>query len=291
MTQKQLGITCALGAFGMWGVLPIYFKALGSIDPLELLSQRVWWSFVLLLVAAWLSRGFADARRVMRDRRLALGLCVTGVLIALNWLTYIYAVWSGNIAEASLGYFINPLINILFGAIFLRENASWPERAAIAIAFGAIAWEMWGLGRVPMIALSLALSFGAYGIIRKKLGVPSFTGLFIETSLLMPLAVIYIIYLFASGTSTIGGWGDEALLALSGPLTVAPLLLFTAAAMRIRLGTLGFIQYLSPTLTFLLAVGVYNEPISHARVVTFALIWVSLLIVIADAIYRTRRKV
>jgi chloramphenicol-sensitive protein RarD len=194
------------------------------------------------------------------------------------------------IAEASLGYFINPLVNIVLGMLFLKEKTSPLEKIAIFIAFLAIALEIIKLGSIPYIALFLAFSFGFYGLIRKMMKVGSFAGLFVETSLIAPLAGGYLIYLGFCGELSFSFEGNIWLVALSGPVTVIPLLLFASAASRIKLSTIGFIQYLSPTITFSLAILVYNEPLSISRTVTFALIWLSLIFVIIDTLKRSKKR-
>jgi len=281
---------CALGAFIIWGVLPIYFKMLQHINPLEFLAERIFWSFLLLSALLLFLRGNDEIKRVISDKKLLFALFVTGFLVGGNWLTYIIAISSNRIAEASLGYFINPLVSILLGIFFLKERASFLEKIAICIAGFAILFEVIKLGQIPYISLTLAITFGIYGLIRKKVRVSSFAGLFIETSLLLPIALAYIIYLAVFSLPTISLSQDIVLIALSGPVTVVPLLLFTSAAARINLSTLGFIQYLAPSLTFSLAIFVYNEPIPSQRVITFALIWLSLVLVIIDTIIRSKKR-
>lgn len=255
-----------------------------------MLCHRIVWSVFLLLMLLCFSRGFNEIKEIFKNPRTVILLFVTGSLIASNWLVYIYAVANNMIAEASLGYFINPLVNIILGILFLREKTTPLEKTAIGIAFFAIMLEIIKLGSVPYIALFLALSFGVYGLIRKMMRVSSFGGLFVETSLVAPLSLGYLVYLGFSHKLSFSFDSTVWLVMLSGPVTVIPLLLFTAAASRIRLGTIGFIQYLSPTLTFSLAILVYNEPLSMSRIVTFALIWLSLIFVIADSFMQKQKR-
>jgi chloramphenicol-sensitive protein RarD len=289
LSQQQTGVICALGAFALWGVFPVYFKAVDYVPPLEMLCHRIVWSALLLLVLLYFSRGFGEIKEALKKPRVIALLSVTGLLIALNWLVFIYAVMNGMIAEASLGYFINPLINIMLGILFLKEKTTTLEKIAIAIAFFAIALEIIKLGRAPYIALFLAFSFGFYGLIRKMMRTGSFSGLFIETSLIARFSVAYLVYLGFSHTLSFS-FDDSWLIMFSGPVTVVPLLLFAGAASRIRLGTVGFIQYLSPTITFSLAILVYNEPLSIGRLVTFALIWLSLIFVIIDSLIQKQKR-
>jgi chloramphenicol-sensitive protein RarD len=289
-SQQQTGIICALGAFVLWGVFPVYFKLVDHIPPLEMLCHRIVWSVFFLSILLFFSRGFTEIKELFKLPLTVFLLFITGLLITLNWLAYIYAVANNMITEASLGYFINPLVNIVLGILFLKEKTSLLEKIAIAIAFFAIAIEIVKMGSMPYIALFLAFSFGFYGLIRKMIRVNSFTGLFIETLLIAPLAILYLIYLGSSHTLGFSFDSFSWIIMLSGPVTVIPLLLFTGAASRIKLGTIGFIQYLSPTITFSLAILVYNEPLSTSRVVTFALIWLSLIFVITDTFWQKRKK-
>jgi chloramphenicol-sensitive protein RarD len=256
-----------------------------------MLCHRIVWSALFLLIPLYLLRGFGEIKRVFYSPRTLALLFVTGILITLNWLTYIYAVMYDMVAEASLGYFINPLVNIVLGMLFLKEKTSALEKIAIFIAFFAIAVEIIRLGSIPYIALLLAFTFGFYGLIRKMMKVGSFAGLFIETSLIAPLAAAYLIYLNFYGTLSFSFDGSIWLVAISGPVTVIPLLLFAGAASRIRLTTIGFIQYLSPSITLSLAILVYNESLSTSRIATFMLIWLSLIFAAIDAVKRSKKRI
>jgi chloramphenicol-sensitive protein RarD len=289
-SQKNIGIIYALSAFSLWGILPIYFKSLQHVNPLELIAHRIVWSIALLLVLLYFSRSAKEIKKCFANKKTIFTLFITSILISSNWLTYVWMISNDMIAESSLGYFINPLINIIFGIIFLKEKSSFLEKIAISIASFAIILEIINLGRIPYAALVLAVTFALYGLIRKKTNVSSFAGFFVETSLLAPVAVCYIIYLTCSGISTISFSSDIFLLMLAGPATVVPLLFFTSAASRIKLSTMGFIQYLSPTITFSLAILVYNEPLSNQRVITFLLIWFSLIFVIINTIKRSKKR-
>ncbi|MFV0481386.1 MAG: EamA family transporter RarD [Campylobacteraceae bacterium] len=290
-SDSTIGIICAFGAFFMWGIFPIYFKAIDYISPYEVLVHRIFWSFIMLLIILFFIKGFGKVKDIFLNRKKLIPLFITSILITSNWLIYIIAVMEAKIAEASLGYFINPLVNILLGIVFLKENPNNAEKIAIFIAFIAILQEAISHGSVPYISIALALSFGFYGLIRKKIAVDSFSGLFVETTVVLPFVCAYVLFFIGfSNLSFLNSSNDMFFLMLAGPITVLPLLLFSAAANRIRLGTIGFIQYLSPTCTFLLAVLVYNESLDIGRLITFILIWISLIIVTINSIKNSQRK-
>ncbi|MDR1285126.1 MAG: EamA family transporter RarD [Campylobacteraceae bacterium] len=289
-SQKNIGIIYAFSAFSLWGILPVYFKSLQHVDPLELIAHRIIWSIALLLVLLYFSHSAKEIKKCFANKKIILSLFVTSILISSNWFTYVWTISNDMVAESSLGYFINPIINIMFGIIFLKEKSSFLEKIAIGIASFAIILEIVNLGKIPYAAFTLAVTFALYGLIRKKINVLSFAGFFIETSLLAPIAICYVAYLIYSGTSTVSLSSDIFLLMLAGPATVVPLLFFTSAASRIKLSTIGFIQYLSPTITFFLAILVYNEPLSNQRVVTFIFIWLSLIFVAIDTIKRSKKR-
>lgn len=289
-SQTKIGILCAIGAFFMWGVFPIYFKVLEHISAYELLAHRIVWSFVILLIVIFLLRLFKQVKNVLKDRKNIIILFITSLLISSNWLLYIIAVVNGHIAETSLGYFINPLVNIFLGMIFLKERPDIFQKIAILLVVIALLQEIIYLGKVPYISLGLAFSFGFYGLLRKKVNVNAFAGLFIETTLITPLALFYIIFFIGvSQTAYFDNLTTASLLMISGPITVIPLLLFAAAAARLKLSTIGFIQYLSPTVSFLLAVLVYNETLTTQRAITFILIWISLIIVSIGSIIKNKK--
>ncbi|MDR0408343.1 MAG: EamA family transporter RarD [Campylobacteraceae bacterium] len=289
-SQKNIGIIYALCAFSLWGILPVYFKSLQHVNPAELIAHRIIWSAALLLILLYFSHSAKEIKKCFASKKIVFALLVTSILISSNWLTYVWTISNNKIAESSLGYFINPIINIIFGMIFLKEKSSFLEKIAIGIASFAIILEIVNFGKIPYAAFILAVTFALYGLIRKKIGVSSFAGFFVETSLLTPAAICYIIYLTRIDALTASFSSDIFLLLLAGPATVVPLLFFTSAASRIKLGTIGFIQYLSPTITFSLAILVYNEPLSNQRAITFTLIWISLIFVIANTIKRSKKR-
>lgn len=283
------GLAYALGAYLVWGLAPVWFKALRAVPPLEILSHRVAWSVALLAPALALSGGFGELARALASRRALLTLCATTVLISANWLLYIWAVNTGHLLEASLGYFVNPLVNVLLGVLFLREVLSRPQALAVALAGAGVLWLVVGYGRFPWISLTLATTFGLYGLLRKSAGVGALAGLFAETALLAPAAILYLGARAAAGTGAFGGgWRVSLLLSAAGVITAVPLVWFGVAVRRLRLSTMGFLQYLAPSLQFALAVWAYREPFTRSHLVTFAFIWTSLGLYSWDAVRRLR---
>lgn len=291
-SRHTLGLTYGLAAYGLWGLFPIYFKATATVPPLEVLAHRVIWAFAMLLVVAarlGLSQELRAAFRSAATMRL---LGASSVLIAVNWLVYIWAVVSGRILEGSLGYYINPLLSVLLGVIVFRERLERSVLAAIAIAAAGVLWLTLHVGRPPWVALSLAFSFGLYGLLRKLAPVGAVTALTVETGLLLPFALAYLGLARARGTLAFlaGGFRLDLLLVLVGPITAIPLLFFAGAARRLPLSTLGFLQYVSPTLQFLVAVALYREPFSAARGVAFACIWTALAIFAVHTLRRGEQE-
>ncbi len=286
--ERARGVAYAVATYLAWGLLPLYFKALRGVPAIEVLAHRVVWSLLLLAVVLGAragARGFAAP-----FRRLPI-LAVTTALIASNWLVYIWAVQSGRVLEASLGYFVNPLVNVLLGVAFLGEALSARQRAAVALAGAGVAVLVVRAGTFPWIALALASSFGLYGLLRKRAGVEAVGGLLAETALLAPLALGYLAFRAASGAGAFGSAPPVSLLLLAaGPITALPLVGFGLAVRRLRLSTMGLVQYLAPSGQFLLAVLVYREPFGPAHAVAFACIWASLALYSWDAIVRTRAE-
>jgi chloramphenicol-sensitive protein RarD len=245
---------------------------------LEVLCHRVFWAVLLLLAVAWWRDRLADVRGVLRQPRMLAVLAASTVLIAVNWLVYIYAVVHGRMLEASLGYYINPLVNVLFGVLILHEHLHRLEKVAVALAAAGMLWLALHLGQPPWIPLSLAASFGLYGLVRKVAPVGALTGLTVETLLLAPLALGVLASRQSAGRAAFlsGDTRLDVLLVLAGPLTAFPLLCFTAAARRLPLSTMGFLQYLSPSVQFLLAVLVYGEPFRRAQAGAFVFIWAAI---------------
>lgn len=274
------GLLYGVAAYGSWGFMPVYIKAVRAVPILEVLSHRVFWAFLLLLVLCWKQGELATIRAAVRTPRTLALLAGSTLAIAVNWLAYIWAVVNGHVLESSLGYFINPLVNVLFGVAILGERLDRPVRIAVGVAGAGVLWMAIRGGQVPWIALTLATSFGLYGLLRKLAPVGGLAGLTVETGLLSPLAGGFIGWSMANGQAGFlaGDVKTDALLLLAGPITAVPLLFFAGAARRLPLSTLGFLQYLSPSLQFLLAVFAYREPLDPARLVAFAFIWMALAI-------------
>lgn len=283
------GLVYGMGAYGLWGLFPLYFKSVAAIAPLEVLAHRGFWSFLVLgLFLAVRHRG-QELREVGRNPRLLMALGASTLLIAVNWLTFIYAVASGQVLQSSLGYFILPLVNVLLGVVFLRERLRPYQWLSIALAFVGVVVLGVMVNQLPWIALVLAVSFSVYGFLRKILPVGGLVGLAVETLALTPFALAYLVYLHETGQNTATSPADYGLLALSGLVTTIPLLLFIAAARRLRLTTLGVLQYLIPTLHFVLAVAVFGESFSRAQLLSFTCIWIAVLLYSLDSLRAARR--
>jgi chloramphenicol-sensitive protein RarD len=290
-SESVLGLIYAASAFLIWGLSPVYWKALGAVPALEITMHRVIWSFFFLMGLILLQRRRHEFAGVLKNGRMLLTLLSTAILVSANWLLYIWAVNNNYMLQASLGYYINPLVNVVLGLLFLRERLRRPQILAVMLAAGGVLYLTSAYGEFPWIALTLALSFGLYGLIRKVAPVGALVGLAVETMLLSPPAVIYLIYLNSQGADTILRVSLKLDLLLIGcaPLTAAPLLFFTLGAKRLYLSTLGLMQYIGPSGMFLLAVFYYNEPPSTTQVRTFALIWVALGIYSTDSVIYYRR--
>jgi chloramphenicol-sensitive protein RarD len=278
--EHTVGLAYGVLAYTWWGFFPIYFKAIATVSPVEVLCHRVVWAVILLAGLSWRGGRLAEIASALRARRTRALLSASTVLIAINWLVYIYAVVTGRVLEGSLGYYINPLVSVLLGVVVLKERLTRRTLVAVSIAgIGVLAMAL-QMRQAPWIPVTLALSFGLYGLMRKLAPVAAVTGVTVETLLLLPLAVAFLAWTEATGRAVFlsSGRGTDVLLVLAGPMTAIPLLWFTGAARRLPLSTLGFLQYLSPTLQFLLAVLLYHEPFTAARGVAFACIWVALAV-------------
>ena len=273
------GFAFGVAAYALWGVLPIYFKALTGVSPIDIVAHRVVWSLLFLGLLLVMTRGWSDVRQAVRARGTLLLLLTTSVLIAINWLLYVYAVTSGQILAGSLGYYLNPLANVLLGRFILKERLDRLQWLAVAIAAAGISALAAEAVDQLWISLTLAVSFGTYGLLRKIASVDSVAGLAIETGLLFPIAVAWLVWGFASGAPSFGSTDTEAvLLILAGIVSTIPLLLFTGAARRLPYSTLGMLQFLAPTLQLLLAVIVYGEAFTTAHAIAFGGIWVALIL-------------
>ena len=278
MNKEQKGIAFALSTFFMWGVFPVYFKLLADVGAVQVLAHRILWSAIILFALLYFSSKLRQVFRLLSIKKVALNLLASGVLISINWGVFIWAVERGQILETSLGYFINPLFSILLGAIFLKERLSKASKISLFIVVIAICVQIYDLGSLPFVSLILPASFAFYGLIRKKVRVPSIHGLFVETMLTLPFALGFLLYLWSVGEARLNFDSTGFLLSFSGVVTILPLLTFNSAAKYLRLSTLGFFQYLSPSISFLVAIFLYNEPLGMLKLASFVLIWASLAI-------------
>lgn len=280
MSDQAAGVWYAIGAYLCWGLFPLYWKPLESVPPLQILCHRIVWSAVFVLVLLVAKRHWAWLGPLLRQPR-KLGLfAVSSTLLSLNWLLYIWAVNSGHIVESSLGYFINPLVNVLLGRLVLGERLTGLQTVAVGLAAFGVGWMTLQLGVFPWVALGLAVSFGLYGLMRKQAPLPSLEGLALETFLLAPFALALLLGFQFVGSGRFGHLGatPDAMLVGAGVVTALPLLLFANGARRLKLATLGLIQYLSPTLQLLLGVALYREPFDGAHAIGFGFIWAGLAI-------------
>jgi chloramphenicol-sensitive protein RarD len=279
------GLLLGFSAYLLWGVLPLYFKAIHHVGPFEIVSHRIVWSLIFLAALASVWRKWSGIRAALAAPRLLLTLVLTAFLIGVNWLVYIYAVVSGHVLEGSLGYYLNPLVNVLLGVVLLKERLSLFQKVAVGLAATGVAILAAGAGSALWISLALAGSFALYGYFRKVAPVDAVEGLAIETILLCPLALAFVFWIQTSGQgSFLQDRTTDILLVFGGAITAVPLLLFTAAARRLPYSTLGFLQYVAPSMQFLLAVWAFGEPLTTAHIVCFTLIWTALAIFIVEGI-------
>lgn len=275
----------ALGAYFIWGFLPVYFNLLKAVPPLEVVAHRIVWSVLLLLAMLWLRKRFAALVEALTTARMLLPMIGSALLIGANWLIYIWAVTNGHIAAASLGYFLNPLLNVLLGFLFLQERLTRWQWVAVVLAGAGVVILATGALEALWISLSLALTFGFYGLIRKVAPVGPMVGLASETIILLPVALAALWWWNSTGTGnfSVHGGGTDMLLVAGGVVTAVPLLLFASAARRLRYATIGLIQYIGPTIQFLLAILLYREPLTTTHLITFPLIWAGLVLYSWDA--------
>jgi chloramphenicol-sensitive protein RarD len=272
------GILSAALAFLCWGLFPLYFHAIAEVPPLQILAHRMLWSLLFLVIVLLVRRQWAWLR-VVRNPRVFGSFVASALLLSINWLIYIWAVNNGHVIEGSLGYFVSPLVNIMLGAALLGERLRRLQWTAIAVAALGVAWLTWQAGTIPWIALSLAVSFGGYGLLRKTATLGALEGLSFETMVLFPLAAAYVVWLTVHGQNAFINTpsnGTRLLLVAAGPVTAIPLLLFASGARKIPLSVVGLLQYLTPTLQFLLGVWLFHEAFTPDRLVGFALIWIAL---------------
>ncbi|MDQ7990106.1 MAG: EamA family transporter RarD [Candidatus Dactylopiibacterium sp.] len=283
------GFLAAFTAFVMWGVSPLYWKLLAGVPALETVAHRVVWSLVLLALVMLWRGGFGVLRTLAAQPRLLLLLLGTTALTAANWLLFVWAIIEGHVLEASLGYFISPLINVLLAGFVLRERLRPWQWLAVALACCGVLWRVWHLGTLPWIPLALAITFSLYGLLRKRAPIGALDGLFVETLLAAPVALAWLAWLQVQGSGHFAGAGTIAALVATGVATALPLFLYTVGARRLRYTTLGFIQYVGPTLQFGLAVFAFGEAFSHVALVGFVFIWAGLAVFSLDALRQARR--
>lgn len=288
MENYKQGIFFGLAAYVLWGILPVYWKALELVSPFEILSSRFMWScvFVFLLIIfqkKWLLFT-KEVKQVFSNVKTGAAMAAAGITISFNWGTFIWAVNNGHIVETSMGYYINPLVSILFAVVFLRERLDKMQLAAIACAFIGVASMVYSFGKIPWVSLTLAFTFALYGLLKKILPVSALTSIMLETLLITPLALVYEYSLWQQGVSFYASGNLQVIMMLTGAgvVTAIPLLLFTAGARLLPLKIIGFLQYISPTLTLLIGVFVYNEAFTASHLLAFGLIWAALLLFIVS---------
>ncbi len=288
-SQARIGFILVFLSFLLWGALPLYWKLFFHIPPLGITSYRVFWSWVFVVTVITATKQWSKVARIFSDKRCVLLLCVCGVIIASNWAVYLFAISSGHVIEASMGYYINPLVNALFGAIFFRERMRTLQKAAIFFVILGVAYMIFEYGKIPFYALSLAVTFAMYGAVHKLVRVNVLDGMFYEMSVLVIPALAFILYMGHGGFSFFREpLSMQAMIMLAGPLTALPLMGFAFGVQRLTLTTVGVVQYVSPTATFLAGIFYFKEPMPKEFIVVFCLIWLGVLIYLADGLLRSR---
>ena len=289
-SDRRNGLWATAAAFAFWGLTPIYWKAVAAVSAGELLALRVLWAVPLAAGLVTLLHGWGDVRGAFTSRRTLPALLLTAALIGGNWLVFLMAVENGQILQSSLGYFINPLLSILLGFLFLGERLRAVQWVAVALAAAGVVNQVLAVGELPWIALFLAGTFGLYGLIRKTIAVSALPGFFIEVALIAPLALVYMAWAISGSASTlvVADGGTQWLIPVAGAITVTPLVLFSYGARRIPLATVGLLQFLTPSAHLLLATRLYGEPFTASHVATFVLIWSALALYLGDLFRRER---
>ena len=291
-TPAVRGFAAALGAFIVWGLFPLYLKPLHAVGTLEVIAHRVTWSCVFIFIWMLVRGELGQVRATLTNPALLWRLCISAGLITVNWVVYVYAVANGHVVETSLGYFINPLLNVVLGLVFLRERLNPAQWISVGLATVAVLYMSVISGNPPWISLTLAAAFGLYGFVRKVIPVEALPGLAVETFLLLPVAAGYLIWLEMTHVGALGHSGGviDAMLVAAGPITAVPLFLFAYGARLIPYSAMGLIQYVAPSLQLALGLVVFGESLEHSRAVGLALIWVGLAIYTVDGIWRTRPR-
>jgi chloramphenicol-sensitive protein RarD len=286
--RSLAGAYFAITAYTIWGLAPLYFRAVSAVSSFEIIAHRVVWSVVLLFAVLAVTRQLGSLR--VSTKQLLI-LFVTAALLSINWLVFVSAVTQGQVIATSLGYFINPLVSVFLGLIFLRERLRPLQWLALGIAFSGVSVQVISLGELPLISLTLAFSFGFYGLIRKQVNLPSIAGLTLETLIALPFALGYLVYLNESAALAFGqsSWSLDALLIAGGAITSVPLMCFAAAVTRLPLAIAGLFQYLAPSLSLILAIFVFGEPFSQVQLISFGCVWLSLGVFTAESLYTFRK--
>jgi chloramphenicol-sensitive protein RarD len=286
------GMRYAIGAYISWGVLPIYWKWLHHVPALQLISHRILWSFFALVVFILITRQWKEFRKAVSTPRVLRVYSAAALLIGINWLTYVWAVNAGHIVETSLGYFINPLLSVLMGVMFLHEHLRPRQWIPLGLAASGVLYLTFAYGSLPWIALTLAVSFGVYGLVKKIAPLGSLYGLTLETGILLVPAMCYLLYSDTTGSGAFlhTGISSDILMIGAGLVTTIPLLMFASAAQRISLSLVGILQYISPTLQFLVGVIIYKEPFTHIQFIGYGIIWIALILFAAEGYVAYRAK-
>lgn len=286
------GLWLAFGSYVLWGIFPLYFFWLRSVSAPEVLSHRVIWSALMLILIDAIWRPKVRWFRLIQNRRLLLSCLVTAVFLSLNWLLYIWAISNGMALEGSLGYYINPLISVLLATVFLKERLDRPQMIALTLASIGVGYLIWKTGTFPWVAIGLALLFGGYGLLRKLNAIDAFAGLTIETVLVLPFALIYLLWLQSQGAMAFlsSGWQIDVGLLMAGAVTTAPLILFLLSLPKLNLVTIGLLQYIAPTLQFFVAIYWLDEPFDVDRFISFVFIWTGLVVFSGSQINKFRKQ-
>lgn len=289
--DARRGFWAAFSAFAIWGMLPIYIAQLAPTEAVEIMAHRVLWALLFVFSYLALKGQVGTVWTTLRNAKARIRLAASAVLITINWLVYVWAASNGHVIEASLGYFINPLVSVLLGVFVLKEKLNRWQWLAVALAALGVLWLTVQVGRPPWIAIALALSFGIYGLIRKQVAVESVTGLGVEVLLIAPFMLVYLLWKLSTGTMTFGHHSlyVDGFLILGGAITAIPLVLFSYGVRRVPLSTVGILQYVGPTLQLLFGVFVFHEPFTQIQLVGFALIWAALFVYAGEGLWRGRR--
>ena len=293
MTEVKKGVLAMVVACLVWGLSPLYYKLLVSVPPIELLSHRTIWSLVLFSLILLMQGRLQGSFKVLQDKKIAAILLIAALMIAFNWFVFIYSIQVNRATESSLGYFIFPLVSVVFGVVLFRESLSSTQISAVMLAAAAVLILTYGLGQVPWIALSVSVSFGIYGVIKKSLSIPAIVTVTLEVLLLSPIAlmILYLHHASDSGVQFGQSISISVLLILSGLMTATPLILFSYATRRVELATVGILQYINPSLQFLCATVLFLEPLSIWHALAFPLIWIALALYSWASFQTTRRSI